>query len=249
MLLSKEQRIGAAILFGIAFIGWMIAAVWPTNESIKPEKKRFRTWEERKDSMRLADSLRYVQWAEEREQRYDSFRRADRLRREEWKRLRQLEYDSFRRADSLWRDSVGWRFSRHIKKDTILDLNHTDTAELQFIRGIGRFTAVQIIKYREQLGGFYSTVQLTDDPLATLHLDTLLAHFTADSAEVQTIDINNCSLDRLQRHPYLRYTQAKSIYELRRKRVRLRSIDELKAVPELNDTIIERLAPYLRFAE
>ena len=73
--------------------------------------------------MRLADSLRYAQWAAEREQRYDSFRLADSMRRDEWKRIRQLQYDSFRFADSLWRDSVGFRFPKRIKKDTILNLN------------------------------------------------------------------------------------------------------------------------------
>ena len=158
-MLSKEQRIGAAILFGIAFVAWIIYAIWPSRQPEIPEPqaaKKHRSWEERKDSMRLADSLRYAQWAAEREQRYDSFRLADSMRRDEWKRTRQLQYDSFRIADSLWRDSVGFRFPRHVKKDTIIDLNHCDTTDLQFIRGIGRYSAVQIIRYRDQLGGYYT---------------------------------------------------------------------------------------------
>lgn len=168
MILSREQRIGATILFGIALIVWFIAALWPTfTEQPEEPKKHHRTWEERKDSMKRADSLRYAQWAEEREQRYDSFRLSDSLRRIEWKRIRQQQYDSFRLADSLWRDSVGWRFVKHVKKDTILDLNHCDTTELQYIRGIGHFTAVQIIRYREQLGGYCSPEQLKDELLLT----------------------------------------------------------------------------------
>ena len=222
-------------------------AVWPATPDKEPApKKKYRTWEERKDSMRLVDSLRYAQWAAEREQRYDSFRAADALRREEWKRIRQQQYDSFRIADSLWRDSVGWRFAKHEKKDTVLDLNHCDTTELQYIRGIGRYTATQIVKYREQLGGYYSPAQLTDEPLANCHLDTLLTHFTADTSDVRTININTCSTDVLQRHPYLRYNQAKAIYTLRRQRVRLQSIDELRDLPELTEQDLERIAPYLR---
>ena len=151
-MLAKEQWKGAAILFGIAIIGWFIAVIVSSDAPEQPDKPKKKSWEERKDSIRLADSLRYVQWAAEREQRYDSFRLADSLRRAEWKRIRQLQYDSFRREDSLWRDSVGWRYIKHEKKDTILDLNRCDTTELQYIRGIGRYTAMQIIKYREQLG-------------------------------------------------------------------------------------------------
>lgn len=248
-MLSNEQRIGAAIILGLALIVWIGMAVWPTEpQAEQPEpKKKHRTWEEIKDSMRLADSLRYAQWAAEREQRYDSFRTADSLRRAEWKRIRQQQYDSFRIADSLWRDSVGWRYAKRVKKDTILDLNHCDTTELQLIRGIGHFSAVQIVRYREQLGGYYSPTQLTDEPLAQCHLDTLLTHFTADTADIRTLNINTCSVEQLQRHPYLHHQQAKAIYTLRRQRTRLRSIDELQSLPDLTEQDLLRLAPYLRF--
>ena len=250
MILAKEHRWGAYVLFGTAFIAWLVVALWPSEDApspTPPSTPPHRTWEERKDSMRHADSLRYAQWAAEREQRYDSFRLADSLRRAEWKRIRQQQYDSFRVADSLWRDSVGWHRAAHVKKDTILDLNHCDTTELQYIRGIGRYTALQIVRYREQLGGFYTPAQLTDEPFSKVRLDTLLAHFTADPKDVQLIRVNSCSIDRLQRHPYLRYSQAKAIYTLRRKHVRLQNIDELRALPELTDQDLTRLAPYLCF--
>ena len=253
MILSKSQRIGAAVLFGIAFVAWVGYAVWPSrqpdvsNLSDPPYKKKGRTWEERKDSMRRADSIRYAEWSAERELRYDSFRVADSLRRlerrEELVRLR----DSAHIADSLWRDSMGIRYVKHEKKDTILDLNHCDTTELQFIRGIGRYTAIQIVNYREQLGGYYSPTQLTDEPFAKCHMDSLLTHFTVDTTAIRTMDINSCSIDALQRHPYLRYNQAKAIYTLRRQRIRLHSMDELRTLPELSDEDLTRLSPYLRF--
>lgn len=253
MFLSKEQRIGAAILFGIAFVAWMAVAVWPSRQPDlpdlpdSPQQKKHRSWEERRDSMERADSLRYAEWAKQREQRYDSFRIADAKRREEWRIERQARFDSARVADSLWRDSVGMHYMPRIKKDTLIDLNHCDTTDLLFIRGIGSYSATQIIRYGEQLGGYYSPAQLLDEPLAKCHLDTLLAHFTADSSDIQTIPVNTCSTDALQRHPYLRYNQAKAIYTLRRQRVRLSSIDDLRALPELSDSLLIRLAPYLNF--
>ena len=249
MILSKTQRIGAALLFGIAFAIWLAVALYPHKQpdSTPPSPVKQRTWEERKDSMRRADSVRYAQWAAERQQRYDSFRIADSLQRQEWKRIRKQQYDSFRLEDSLWRDSVGWRFAKHLKKDTVLDLNHCDTTELQYIRGIGRYTAMQIIRYREQLGGFYSSAQLTDELLAKLRLDTVLSHFTADTTAIQPLHINVATVEQLQRHPYLRFAQAKAIYTLRRKRITLHSIDELRTLPELTENDLQRLAPYLSF--
>lgn len=248
MILAKEQRIGAAILFGIALIAWLFVAIYRGNPNTpNAPKTPKRTWEQRKDSMRLADSLRYAQWAAEREQRYDSFRIADSLRRAEWKRIRQQQYDSFRIADSLWRDSVGWRTVRHEKKDTLLDLNHCDTTDLLYIRGIGRFTAIHIIQYRDQLGGYYSPSQLTDEPFSKLCLDTLLTHFTADSSAIRPIPVNRSSIDRLQRHPYIRYSQAKALYTLRRKQIRLHGIEELRSLPEWTEEDIKRISPYLSF--
>lgn len=246
MILAKEQRIGASILFGIAIIAWIVMAIYPSTPP-SPDQPKKKSWAERKDSIRLADSLRYVQWREEREQRYDSFRMADSMRHEAWKIERQQRWDSMRRADSLWRDSVGWHYTKRVKKDTILDLNHCDTTELLLLRGIGRFTASQIVRYREQLGGFYSPFQLTDEPLLQFHLDTLLHHFTADSSAIIPLDVNRCSTNALQRHPYLRFNQAKAIYSLRRERIRLHSLDDLRSLPELSDSDLLRLAPYLRF--
>ena len=248
MILSKEQRIGAAILFGIAIIAWIVMAIYPsTPETPDPKKPHKKSWAERKDSIRLADSMRFVRWREEREQRYDSFRVADSIRHEAWKIERQQRWDSMRIADSLWRDSVGWHYAKRIKKDTIIDLNHCDTTDLLLLRGIGTYTARQIIRYREQLGGYYSPTQLTDEALARCHLDTLLAHFTADTTAIQRIDINSCSAERLQRHPYLRFSQAKAIYSLRRKKMQIRSIDELRTLPEMTDQDLLRIAPYLNF--
>lgn len=247
MILAKEQRLAAAILFGIALIAWVIVAIWPSRQPEEQKKPHKKSWEERKDSIRIADSLRYVQWKEEREQRYDSFRMADSMRHEAWKIERQARWDSMRVADSLWRDSVGWRYIKKEKKDTILDLNHCDTTELQLIRGIGRYTAVQIVQYRERLGGYYTPEQLTEEALGKLSLDTLLYHFIVDTAVIQRIPVNSCSIERLQRHPYIRHEQAKAIYNLRRKLTRLNSIEDLRSLPEMSDNEVKRVAPYLSF--
>lgn len=248
MILAPEQRKAGAILLGLALVAWIVMAVWPVQEDEEEKKPTKKPWAERRDSIRQADSMRFVQWKADREAKYDSFFMADSIRHEQWKIERQARWDSMRKADSLWRDSVGMKsFAPRVKKDTILDLNHCDTTELQLIRGIGRYTAVQIVQYRERLGGFYSPEQLKDEVFEKLSLDTLLYRFTADVEAVQRMDVNQCSIGRLQRHPYIRYEQAKAIYTLRRKKVRLESIEDLRALPEMTEEEIQRVSPYLRF--
>lgn len=249
-MLSREQYIGVAALFVVAASTWFFVVSRPP-ESIPSQQEAEAVWQAhdslRKDSIARVkarrDSLRQARW----EHYKDSCKRADDARFAAWSAERKACYDSFRIADSLWHDSVGWRFARHVKKDTILDLNHCDTTELQYIHGIGRYTAIRIIEYRERLGGYYSPLQLTDPPFAKLRLDTLLGHFTASPDDVQKIDVNSCSTEDLSHHPYLRYEQAKAIYLLRRKYVRLDGIDDLRRVPQLDSTDIEKIQYYLRF--
>ncbi len=247
-MLAKEQYIGAFSLLAIALGAWVYVALHPPKPlpNLPADDKALRD-SLRRDSIRMAkarrDSLRTARW----EQKKDSFRQADELRFKQWTAERQQRYDSFKRADSLWRDSVGMRFSKRLKKDTLLDLNQTDTSELQLIRGIGRYTALQIIRYREQLGGYYSPEQLKDEPFAKLRLDTLLQHFTADAKEVKRISVNHCNTEELSRHPYLRYKQAKAIYELRRKKVKLESPEDLRGIDGISPEELERISPYLLF--
>jgi hypothetical protein len=59
--------------------------------------------------------------------------------------------------------------------------------------------------------------------------------------------VNNSSTERLNRHPYLRFEQAKAIYTLRRKHIRLTSINDLRTLPELTEDDLLRLEPYLSF--
>lgn len=247
MLLTRKQHIGALILFGIAFIAWIVVALMPSEPGVSPQPKK-KSWAERRDSIRIADSLRYIEWKEARERQYDSARLALKQRGEEWKREREQLWDSIRTADSLWRDSVGWhRSAKREKRDTIIDLNHCDTTDLLLIRGIGPYTAIQIVNYREQLGGYCSPTQLTDEPFAKCRLDTILKAFTADPKDVRTIAVNTCSVEHLQRHPYLRYEQAKAIYTLRRRKIKLGSIEDLRVLPELTEEDLERITPYLSF--
>ena len=134
------------------------------------------------------------------------------------------------------------------KKDTILNLRTADTTELKMIRGIGSYRAKQIVRYREQLGGFVSVEQLLEvKGMEDLEADSILQHFVLDSVTVQQMNVNQAGVQRLAQHPYLRFEQAKALYELRRKKIRLHSILDLEAIECIDAKTLEKIAPYLNF--
>ena len=143
-------------------------------------------------------------------------------------------------------DTVIATYTPRIKRDTILDLNTADTTEFMLLRGVGRFTAMQIIRYRQALGGYYSTSQLYEiSEIANDRIDSLLPHLYADTSLITPIDVNRASVKQLYRHPYISYKQAEQLYDLRRRKLRLHSPDELSAVFSPDER--QQLRPYLRF--
>ena len=161
--------------------------------------------------------------------------------------------DSLRRSrrDTLAKDSVPRYVSQ--KRDTLLNLRTADTTELKKIRGIGSYRARQIVRYRKELGGFVNTEQLREikalQPLLTdsLQADSLLSHFWIDSIIIVPLQVNSCRAETLERHPYLSFEQAKAVYELRRKKIRLESIEQLRRLDCFTEEELRRVEPYLSF--
>ena len=134
------------------------------------------------------------------------------------------------------------------KKDTVLNLRTADTTELKMIRGIGSYRARQIVRYREQLGGFTHVEQILEAKgMEEVDSDSLLAHFFIDSLKIEQMNVNVVGVKRLSRHPYLRFEQAQAIYELRRKKIRLKSVNDLEVLDCMDAKTLEKIAPYLNF--
>lgn len=154
------------------------------------------------------------------------------------------EIDSL--VDSVRMDSLPqWQKEN---KDTIINLRTADTTELKMLYGIGSYRARQIVRYREQLGGFVRVEQVLEAKgMDGVNADTLLQHLYMDSVIVEQIPINQVGVQRLARHPYLRFEQAKTIYELRRQKIRLDSIQQLNELDYISTETLEKIAPYLNF--
>lgn len=130
--------------------------------------------------------------------------------------------------------------------DIIVELNTADTAQLATVAGRG--LARRIVGYRNVLGGYFSTAQLSEVyDMTNEKLTALLPHLTIDTTKIRRIGVNRASVEQLKRHPYINFYQAKAIYELRRAKQRLNAIDELRHLEEFSPADIEKLTHYLSF--
>lgn len=158
-----------------------------------------------------------------------------------------IQIDSVYRTGAVQRQADTVQTAYKIKKDTLLELNTADTAELQLLRGVGRYTAMLIVRYRQALGGYYAVSQLYEiKELPKERVDSISAHLFADTSLITLIDVNRATVKQLQRHPYISYRQAEQLYDLRRRRLQLRSMDELTGIFSADER--QRLTPYLRFS-
>ena len=132
---------------------------------------------------------------------------------------------------------------------TLVDINSADTSGLKKIPFIGSSYARRIVKYREILGGFYSIEQLKEvygiDNDFFLKISPYIS--VAEDPHIQTISVNQSSLDRLKAHPYVNFYQAKIIIELRKKKGKINGFPELAMFEEFTEKDLDRLRFYLSF--
>ena len=138
-----------------------------------------------------------------------------------------------------------------IQKDSVVifvELNSADTTELMQVRGIGRGYARGIVRFRNETGGFVSVEQLQEIyGMRPENYERIHPFCTVDTNLVQKIRINTASVERLNRHPYLNFQQSKAIYDLRRKKGQIKTIDELKNLKDLPPETLLKIQPYLSF--
>lgn len=127
---------------------------------------------------------------------------------------------------------------------TVVDLNRADTTELMRIPGIGSGIARLIADYRQRLGGFYSLEQLRD---IDLDPGPLRPWLRIDTTDIRRINLNRADVERLRRHPYFNFYQAKAIVERRRKHGPLRSLKVFAFYEEFTEADFERMRHYVSF--
>lgn len=127
---------------------------------------------------------------------------------------------------------------------TVIELNGADTTALKHIPGIGSGIAGMIVRYREQLGGFYRLEQLAE---INLDYHRLQPWFSICADSIRRINLNRASIHRLHRHPYINFYQAKVVVEYRRRHGDMKSLRQLSLYDEFTDKDFERLSHYICF--
>ncbi len=136
------------------------------------------------------------------------------------------------------------RFTPKLHAGETVELNSSDTSALKRIPGIGSYYSRQIVRYRQQLGGFVQLSQVHEIEGIPDGIDQFL---TLDASQLSKIEINSASKSTLLKHPYINSFQAQSILEYRHARGSIKSVDDLRQLMYFSDHDIQRLAPYLDF--
>ena len=129
-----------------------------------------------------------------------------------------------------------------------VDINSADSATLVSLRGIGSKSVVHILRYRELLGGYYSTEQLLELAAVTEdNFQLFSSQIYCDSAEIKKICINFASPKELEVHPYLSNRMLRRIINNRELKGGWSTVEEMIEDNIFSDEEAARIAPYLDF--
>lgn len=133
------------------------------------------------------------------------------------------------------------------KKPVFFDLNTADTSDLKEIRGIGSKLSARIIKYRDNLGGFYHVSQIREVyGLDSAVVEELLKYGRLQNPRLKTIKINMVSVEEFK-HFYIKPYIAKAIIMYRIQHGNFTSRKDLEKVKVLDAKTLDRIYPYLEF--
>ena len=134
-----------------------------------------------------------------------------------------------------------------IHEDTkvTINLNTADTSLLQQLNGIGPVLSDRIVKYRNLLGGFYSTQQLIE--VYGLEEETIknIMDRVMVSGALKKININTDSIKHLTIHPYIDYKLGRAIFNYRQVHGDYRNKSEIQQIKMITDAQFERISPYI----
>lgn len=128
----------------------------------------------------------------------------------------------------------------------LIEINSAKEEELLNIKGIGPFFAKQILKKRNELGGFNQVSQLKEVwKMEQENFEIIEPFIKIDNSKIIKIELNSVNLDNLKKHPYVRWNIANSIIKIREQKGGFKNIEEIKESVLINEEMFEKLKPYL----
>ncbi len=140
------------------------------------------------------------------------------------------------------RDSV---LTKDVEK-LMVELNTATEEELKKIKGIGNYFAIQIIKYRNALGGYNAKEQLLEVPKMDSARYAQVSPFVeVNTKAVHKININTATFDQLKGHPYIGYNIALSLLNYRMTHGLFQSVSDIKKSMLITDKNYPKISYYL----
>jgi DNA uptake protein ComE-like DNA-binding protein len=133
---------------------------------------------------------------------------------------------------------------------TIYGINSADSMQLLEVSGIGPFYAGAIVRYRERLGGFRNLQQLMElYKMDSAKLIKMLPQLCLDSIPIRKLSLNNADFKEILKHPYIDYETTKYIVNKRNKLGKFASLYQLQDPVHFNDSLYQKLLPYIQLDE
>ena len=129
-------------------------------------------------------------------------------------------------------------------KPTTFDLNRADTNDLKKLKGIGSKLSARIIKYRDNLGGFYTENQVREVfGLDSVVVEEILKFGTIKNPSLKKIKINEVTAEEFK-HYYIRPYIAKSIVAYRQQHGNFTSKKDFEPIKLLDAKTLDKIFPY-----
>lgn len=130
-----------------------------------------------------------------------------------------------------------------------ININTAAPEGWQKLNGIGPAYSKRIVKFRDALGGFYSTQQIAETyGLPDSVFQKIAPQLQIDpSFQCAKININTASIDELKAHPYIDRKKASILFNYRKNHGPFNNIDDVKKVKVMKEKDIQKLKAYLEY--
>ena len=130
----------------------------------------------------------------------------------------------------------------------IVELNAADSVKLLEIRGVGPYFAGRIIKLKNSFGGFYAKEQLYDlYKIDSAKIESWMPYVSVDSTLITKIKINQCTVEEINKHPYIGYSMANALIKYRAQNGQFANFADVLKIYGLDVPRLSKVKPYLNY--
>jgi DNA uptake protein ComE-like DNA-binding protein len=134
------------------------------------------------------------------------------------------------------------------KKVYSIEINETDSFQLQLLDGIGTYYSSKIIKYRDKLGGFYSLDQLYEiDKLPKETVDKIKPHLKLNQDLIKKINVNSITSEEFGKHPYIGKKRGIIFGKYRKNHPNIKSFEDFSKVRIFDTDELKVLQYYITY--